>query len=60
MLDIATGSGGFLVEATGRLRSRVAAAQNAGAEISVQEWLDQVTEGLNGVEFKGSQPIWPS
>jgi len=52
VLDIATGSGGFLVEAAGRLRDRVAAAQAAGAEISLQEWLDQVADGLNGVEIQ--------
>lgn len=52
MLDIATGSGGFLVEAAGRLRDRVTTARAAGAEISLQEWLDQVTDGLNGVEIQ--------
>jgi len=52
VLDIATGSGGFLVEAAGRLRDRLAAAQAAGAEISTQQWLDQAALGLNGIEIQ--------
>jgi type I restriction-modification system DNA methylase subunit len=50
VLDIATGSGGFLVEAASRLRDRLAALQAAGAEISTQLWLDQAALGLNGIE----------
>lgn len=52
ILDIATGSGGFLVEAARRLRERLAASQAAGAEISSQAWLDRVGLGLNGVEIQ--------
>lgn len=52
VLDIATGSGGFLVEAASRLRGRVAAQRAAGAGVDLQDWLDSVTEGLNGVEFQ--------
>lgn len=52
VLDIATGSGGFLVEAASRLRDRVISQRAAGAEIDMQDWLDSVTEGLNGVEYQ--------
>jgi len=52
ILDIATGSGGFLVEAAGRLRERLDIAQTSGAEIATQTWLDDVAEGLNGIEIQ--------
>lgn len=52
VLDIATGSGGFLVEAASRLRARLAAQQTAGAGITSQEWLNSIAEGLNGVEIQ--------
>jgi hypothetical protein len=52
VLDIATGSGGFLVEAAGRLRDRLRNAQRAGAAISTQDWLNDLAEGLNGIEVQ--------
>lgn len=51
ILDIATGSGGFLVEAARRLRERVEAQRKAGASISSQNWINDVANGLNGIEF---------
>jgi hypothetical protein len=50
--DIATGSGGFLVELARRLRERVTAASAAGAAISIDEALEQIAEGLVGVEIQ--------
>ena len=52
VLDIATGSGGFLVDAARRLRDRLLAAQAAGAGISTQNWLDEIAVGLNGIEIQ--------
>ncbi len=52
VLDIATGSGGFLVAAAARLRSRMQAAQSAGASLTPREWLDDVTGGLIGCEIQ--------
>lgn len=52
VLDIATGSGGFLVEAASRLRDRVGRQRADGAGTDMQDWLDSVTEGLNGVEYQ--------
>lgn len=52
VLDIATGSGGFLVEAARRLRERLRASQAAGAGLSTQTWLDEIADGLNGIELQ--------
>lgn len=52
VLDIATGSGGFLVEAARRLRERVEGQQAAGAAISRPEALNRVARGLIGVEIQ--------
>jgi len=52
VLDIATGSGGFLVYAAAALRQRLADAQQAGATIRTQEWLNGMAEGLVGVEVQ--------
>ena len=52
VLDIATGSGGFLVEVARRLRDRLAKAQAAGASLSTTGLAGWVAEGLNGVEIQ--------
>lgn len=52
VLDIATGSGGFLVHAAAALRRRLAQAQQAGATIRTQDWLNGMAEGLVGVEVQ--------
>ena len=52
VLDIATGSGGFLVEAAHRLRERHRAQVSAGATLTPAEWIKRVTAGLTGVEYQ--------
>lgn len=51
VFDIATGSGGFLVEAAQRLRQRVALQVDSGATVSLQQWVNEAADGLNGVEI---------
>lgn len=51
VLDIATGSGGFLVEAAHRLRDRVKRQIHGGASVAIQDWINRVADGLNGVEL---------
>lgn len=52
ILDIATGSGGFLVEAAARLRQRLEKQLSGGADLNQKKWLADVAEGLNGVEYQ--------
>ncbi len=52
VLDVATGSGGFLVEACTRLRKRVIEQIENGAEIGTQDWATSVAHGLTGVEIQ--------
>ena len=52
VLDIATGSGGFLVEAARRLRTRLEDQTKLGAGIRVQEWVDRIAIGLIGAEIQ--------
>ncbi len=52
VLDIATGSGGFLVEFVSRMRRRLAAHLGAGADLEPQEWLTEVAETTVGVEIQ--------
>lgn len=52
VLDIATGSGGFLVEGAARHRRRFQAAKAAGAIESTEEWLTEVTDGFVGCEVQ--------
>lgn len=52
ILDIATGSGGFLVEAAARLRVRAETQIKAGAGMNRRQWINALAEGLNGVEFQ--------
>ena len=52
VLDIAVGSGGFLVDACSRLRRRLSAAQDAGASLGTQAWLNGVAENLLGIEIQ--------
>ncbi len=52
VLDIATGSGGFLVHAAASLRRRLADAQQSGAAIRTQDWLNGMADGLVGVEVQ--------
>jgi hypothetical protein len=52
ILDVATGSGGFLVEAASRMRKRLDASKKAGATVDDKKWLADVVDGLNGVEYQ--------
>ena len=52
VLDIATGSGGFLVAASSALRGRYDRAREAGATVGVKSWLADVTDGLVGCEIQ--------
>lgn len=52
VLDIATGSGGFLVEGAARHRRRFQAGVAAGAVQSTHQWLEDVTEGFVGCEVQ--------
>lgn len=52
VLDVATGSGGFLVEAASRMRKRLDASKKAGATLDDKKWLSDVVDGLNGVEYQ--------
>ncbi|WP_454151215.1 HsdM family class I SAM-dependent methyltransferase [Microbacterium lacticum] len=52
VLDIATGSGGFLVEAAARLRRNLDEGLKAGADTDVRAWLASVASGLTGVEYQ--------
>ncbi|MDA8331738.1 MAG: N-6 DNA methylase [Candidatus Dormibacteraeota bacterium] len=52
VLDVATGSGGFLVEAARRLRVRYLETHARGASVTAQDWMTQVAEGLNGIEIQ--------
>ena len=52
ILDIATGSGGFLVAASSRLRGRYLRARDAGATVDAKAWLADVTDGLIGCEIQ--------
>lgn len=51
VLDIATGSGGFLVDVARRERERLADQLAAGAGVDLQEWIVAAADGLNGVEL---------
>jgi hypothetical protein len=52
VLDIAAGSGGFLVAGLARLRERYEAQRNRGSMLSAQEWLNRAADGFNGVEIQ--------
>ena len=52
ILDIATGSGGFLVAASSRLRDRYLRVREAGATVDAKAWLADVTDGLIGCEIQ--------
>lgn len=52
VLDIATGSGGFLVEAAARGRRRYTKQREDGAAQTPQEWVRTTAAGLNGVEVQ--------
>ena len=52
VVDIATGSGGFLVEGVARLRSRMEGQVRAGASMTRQEWLNRVSESFIGIEVQ--------
>ena len=52
VLDIATGSGGFLVEAARRLRERFEGQVDAGAILPAGTWAGRVAAGLIGVEVQ--------
>lgn len=52
VLDIATGSGGFLVEAARRLRLNIEQRMELGEQVNTQEWLATTTDGLVGVEIQ--------
>jgi type I restriction-modification system DNA methylase subunit len=52
ILDVATGSGGFLVEAAARLRQRLDTQVASHAQVDQKKWLADVADGLNGVEYQ--------
>lgn len=52
VLDVATGSGGFLVEAAARLRRELEEGLDSGADTNEREWLADVAAGLTGVEYQ--------
>jgi hypothetical protein len=52
ILDIATGSGGFLVEAARRMGARYIEAREMGAALDRQEWITRLAAGLTGVEIQ--------
>lgn len=52
VLDVSSGSGGFLVEAASRLRRRFTERETAGANYSAREFLDDATSGLIGCEIQ--------
>ncbi len=52
VLDIATGSGGFLVEFAARLRKRLNANEKKGVSIDVQSWINDSASNLIGVEIQ--------
>jgi N-6 DNA Methylase len=52
VLDIATGSGGFLVEVAKQMRHRFDVARRKGAAILPQEWIERTAAGLVGVELQ--------
>jgi hypothetical protein len=52
VLDVASGSGGFLVEAARRLGARYLHARELGAALAPQDWLNRAAAGLNGVELQ--------
>jgi hypothetical protein len=51
VFDIATGSGGFLVEAAVRERQRIDRQLDLGATVDLQRWLNGAVDGLNGIEL---------
>jgi N-6 DNA Methylase len=52
VLDIATGSAGFLVEPTRRLRERFEEQLRQGQAVQRQAWLNTLCSGLTGVEIQ--------
>lgn len=52
VLDIATGSGGFLVEGLTRLRDQLQARVEQGESVDRQLWINQMVAGFNGIEFQ--------
>jgi hypothetical protein len=52
VLDIATGSGGFLVDAAKRLRVRFEQLSEQGAQVNETDWQRDVARGLVGVELQ--------
>lgn len=52
VFDIATGSGGFLVEATAVLRRRFDDLKAQGADFPVETWLERVARGMVGIEYQ--------
>ncbi len=52
VLDIATGSGGFLVEAASRLRHRDKAYLASASAAQRQAYAESLADGLNGIELQ--------
>ncbi|HUY55978.1 MAG TPA: N-6 DNA methylase [Candidatus Nanopelagicaceae bacterium] len=52
VLDVATGSGGFLVDIANRIRASVESRSTAGETLDLQRWLNASTDGLVGVEIQ--------
>lgn len=52
VLDIATGSGGFLVEGLARERRRFDQSVAAGATVTGQQWMNAAAAGFCGIEIQ--------
>ncbi|MBT1598489.1 N-6 DNA methylase [Curtobacterium flaccumfaciens] len=52
VLDIATGSGGFLVEAAARSRRIFEDLLSQGGQTPADQWIDGIADGLMGVEYQ--------
>jgi hypothetical protein len=52
VLDIASGSGGFLVDGARRLRTRLQSQMSEGAAVTAADWVRITARGLTGVEIQ--------
>jgi N-6 DNA Methylase/Eco57I restriction-modification methylase len=52
VFDVASGSGGFLVDAARRLGARFVRARELGAALAPQDWMNRVAAALNGSEIQ--------
>lgn len=52
VLDVATGSAGFLVDGVHRLIMRFNAQRASGAAIDPQTWVNRIADGFSGIEIQ--------